>query len=148
MKSIPTIGIKYDFYDDGIRLESHHFVAEVMDIITPNQAKDIVINDESLYTIWRREIDDHRQSTNFIVHNGSDTNPGSPWLYAENTDYFIKCRIPEYVDYNVWFVRDVKGGWHSLNTESYLMGGRLVVSDDLTELNLIYSNSEIIFRDI
>lgn len=143
---LPIIGQQYHFFDDGKISYSRHSMATVLDIITPTQAKLVLINkyhwDENdssiqklipLYDIWREEIDAHRQGINFTVHNGSSTKPGAPWLYAEDTDYFIKCSIPEYDDEDIWFVRMTNGGWFSMNTVKSWMTGELDVTGELYE---------------
>lgn len=140
LKPIPKIGSSYHFFDDGKIKESRHYIATVLDVITPEQTKNIMFSradDEisfeiSLYEIWRNEIDDHRQDTNFkVIAAGASMEVGAPWLYAEETDYFIKCSIPEYDENNVWFVRTVNGGWFSLDTNSWWMSGELDVDGRL-----------------
>lgn len=140
LKSIPKVGSSYHFFDDGKITESRHYMATVLDVITPEQTKNIMFNrvdDEvsfeiSLYEIWRNEIDDHRQSTNFkVIAAGASMEVGAPWLYAEETDYFVKCSIPEYDENDVWFVRTVNGGWFSLDTNSWWMSGELDIDGQL-----------------
>jgi hypothetical protein len=140
LKPIPKIGNSYHFFDDGKIKESRHYIATVLDVITPEQTKNIMFSradDEvsfeiSLYEIWRNEIDDHRQDTNFkVIAAGASMEVGAPWLYAEETDYFIKCSIPEYDENDVWFVRTVNGGWFSLDTNSWWMSGELDVDGRL-----------------
>lgn len=140
LKPIPKIGSSYHFFDDGKIKESRHYIATVLDVITPEQAKNIMfsrVDDEmsfeiSLYEIWRNEIDGHRQSTNFkVIAAGASMEVGAPWLYAEETDYFIKCSIPEYDENDVWFVRTVNGGWFSLDTNSWWMSGELDIDGQL-----------------
>lgn len=140
LKPIPKIGSSYHFFDDGKIKESRHYIATVLDVITPEQTKNIMFSradDEvsfevSLYEIWRNEIDGHRQDTNFkVIAAGASMEVGSPWLYAEETDYFIKCSIPEYDENDVWFVRTVNGGWFSLDTNSWWMSGELDIDGQL-----------------
>ena len=140
LKPVPKIGSSYHFFDDGKIKESRHYIATVLDVIAPEQTKNIMFSradDEvsfeiSLYEIWRNEIDDHRQDTNFeVIAAGVSMEVGAPWLYAEETDYFIKCSIPEYDENDVWFVRTVNGGWFSLDTNSWWMSGELDVDGRL-----------------
>ena len=142
---IPIKGQEYHFFDDGKISFSRHYMATVVDIIKPEQAKNTIIEkvewdgvdeyiDEiSLYDIWISEKDSHHQTENFKVINGSSTEPGAPWLYAEETDYFIKCYIPEYDENDIWFVRDVHGGWFSMNTVRSWMTGQLDITGKLYE---------------
>jgi hypothetical protein len=55
-------------------------------------------------------------------------------LYAEETDYFVKCSIPKYDENDIWFVRTINGGWFSLNTVNTWMAGRLDVSGKLFDM--------------
>lgn len=137
MELIPKVGAKHHFFDDGKIRESRHYIAEILELITPEEAKHIKINRHSfnqhnstLYDIWREEVDDHRTSENFkVLGIGVSDKPGSPWCYAEDTDYFVRCSIPDYEDADVWFVRHVNGGWFSLNTVNWWMAGRLMPLD-------------------
>lgn len=149
MEQVPVIGEQYHFFDDGKIRESRHYMATVLDIITPEQTKDIYINRQwedtpvSLYTIWREEIDRHRQGNTFKVLTSGSMEFGAPWLYTEETDYFIKCSIPDYDENDVWFVRTVDDGWFSLDTVNTWMGGRLDVSGErfksLEEMQKIFA---------
>lgn len=136
---IPTVGEQYHFFDDGKLRESRHYMATVLEKITPEQAKEVYINRRwedapvSLYTIWREEIDNHRQGNTFKVLTSGSMEVGAPWLYAEKTDYLIKCSIPDYDENDVWFVRTVYDGWFSLNTVDTWMAGRLDVTGELFE---------------
>lgn len=106
---IPTAGKQYHFFDDGKIRESRHYMATVLEKITPEQTKDVYINRRwedtpvSLYTIWREEIDRHRQGNTFKVLTSSSMEFGAPWLYAEKTDYLIKCSIPDYDENDIEF---------------------------------------------
>ena len=140
---IPVIGKQYHFFDDGKITHSRHYMATVVDIISPEQAKDIKMNYQnmnilvSLYTIWREEIDGHRQGENFKVLTNRYMEVGEPWLYAEETDYFVKCSIPKYDENDIWFARTINGGWFSLNTVNTWMAGRLDVSGKLFNFNML-----------
>ncbi len=135
-EQIPVIGKQYHFFDDGKIRESRHYIATVLEKITLEQAKDIYMNYQgtdtsvSLYTIWREEIDSHRQGNTFKVLTSGSMEEGAPWLYAEETDYFIKCSIPVYDENDVWFVRTINGEWFSLNTVDTWMAGILDVSGE------------------
>lgn len=41
LKPIPKIGSSYHFFDDGKIRESRHYIATVLDVITPEQTKNI-----------------------------------------------------------------------------------------------------------
>lgn len=142
---IPEINKKYPFFDDGKISSSRYYVATIVQHITLDEAKTIMFNhysseldtmiEASLYDIWREEVDDHRQSKNFVVHNGCDTTPGSPWLYAEETDLIIAASIPKYDDDLIYFVRDVRGGWFSMDVTNSWQSGEL--DTDLSALKAL-----------
>lgn len=139
MEAVPKIGDKHHFFDDGKMRESRHYIAEVLDIIKPELTRNILINRigfngsdtymylQSLHDIWREEVNSHRNSENFkVLGKGVENKPGAPWCYAEETDYFVKCSIPNYDEHPVWFVRHVDGGWFSIDAENTWMGGKLM----------------------
>ena len=67
----------------------------------------------------------------FTVLNGSDTTIGKPWLYAEETDFFVECEIPGYDENTIWFVRTVQGGWFSIDVQSSWQSGYLDVDGSI-----------------
>lgn len=136
MKPVPIKGKKYKFYDNGIPSDSRTYIAEVISIVTPEEAKStmfplycceqsdwipttILYNKEdivgniNLYTIWKRSS---------ILND---------WLYNSETDYFIECSITKYNERPMWFVRSKDGGWFSLDIQSCWQGGRLDVDNYL-----------------
>ncbi len=142
MEPIPKIGDKHHFFDDGKMRESRHFIAEILSVITPEEAKQTNIarteyyqNDpytftQSLYERWLEEVNDHRQGEHpWILVDSDHFKSHAPWLYEETTDYFIECSIPEYDTDSVWFVRTIDGGWFSINTTHSWMSGRLMPID-------------------
>ena len=86
---------------------------------------------KTLKDIHKEEVDDHRQSENFTVLNGGDTTPGKPWLYSEETDFFVECEIPGYDENTIWFVRTVQGGWFSIDVQSSWQHGSLDVDGSI-----------------
>lgn len=140
-KRIPKVGEKLKFFDDGKISTSRMYDAEVVAIHKPEDAKSITFtvktNDGektiNLYDRWKEEIDSHRQEKGFVVLNGIDTTPGAPWLYAEETDAFIECSIPKYDENNIWFVRTVRGGWFSIDIQSWWQSGELDTDGKLYE---------------
>ena len=72
MEPIPKVGDKHNFFDDGKLRESRHYIAEVLEVITPEEAKNVqIIKNEcdghgliypvtlTLHQIWREEVDIH-----------------------------------------------------------------------------------------
>ena len=57
------------------------------------------------------------------------------FLYAPITDFFIKCSIPKYDDNFVYFVRDISGGWSSIDFPNSWMNGLLDVDGEYGKKN-------------
>jgi len=93
-----VIGYHYDYFDDGKIKESRRADCTVIEKIP---FSDI---DKETLSIWKNEVET------------------CYWLYAKNTDFFIKAII-NYEDEpeTVYFVRTKDGGWFSLG----LWAGRL-----------------------
>ena len=81
----------------------------------------------SIQEIHKREVDNHRQDKNCKVLGG-DMTVGAPWLYAEKTDYFIKCEIKGYDDNDIWFARTIHDDWFSMDVASSWQSGYLDVN--------------------
>lgn len=143
MDRVPEVGKTYTFYDDG-KL-SRPYEAKVLRVIPYNE--DIIVDKFDydlgstvptlLKEIHKEAVDNHRQRENFVVINnhGADSTPGSPWLYAEDTDYFIECEIPEYDDNPIWFARMIDGGWFSMDIQSSWQSGELDVEGRFNKYN-------------
>ena len=128
---IPTVGKEYHFFDDGKISNSRHYLAVVNEILTKEQAKKLTFTktdsqdkeyETTLYDIWKREVLEH------------------DWLYAEDTDVFFKCDIPEYDKYPIYFARTKDGGWFSMDVTSWWQGGRLDVDGKRYESLMKYYN--------
>ena len=140
LKPRPEIGKFYHFWDDGKTSASRHYICKCEDIITPVEAQGILIQErygdpqetDTLYNIWKDEVNRHRNSEGFtVIGVGIDPKPGAPWLYAEETDCFIKLSCPKYDDYDLWAVRTVDGGWFTMDVQSGWQGGRLDVTGEI-----------------
>ena len=139
-QDVPVIGKYYYFFDDGKTIPSRCYKAKVVRIIPYGECDlEYEIYDyyckckipKTLKDIHKEEVDDHRQSENFTVLNGGDTTPGKPWLYAEETDFFVECEIPGYDENTIWFVRTVQGGWFSIDVQSSWQHGSLDVDGSI-----------------
>ena len=108
---VPEVGKEYHIFDDGKIKPSRHYVAKVVEIISPEDAKDIT----GLLEIWKQEK--------------SECN----WLFAESTDYFVRTKSDSYDLNSLYFVRTVDGGWFSLDFPNIWMGARLDIDGSLYE---------------
>ena len=139
-QDVPVIGKYYYFFDDGKTNPSRCYKAKVVRIIPYGECDlEYEIYDyyckckipKTLKDIHKEEVDDHRQSENFTVLNSGDTTPGKPWLYSEETDFFVECEIPGYDENTIWFVRTVQGGWFSIDVQSSWQHGSLDVDGSI-----------------
>jgi hypothetical protein len=136
---IPKVGKQYHFFDDGKISSSRHYIATVLEVIPIEEAKKIIIStprdydwethqnhfiDMSLYDIWRDEVKE------------------CDWIFIDNTDYIIKCSIPEYDQDPIYFAESIRDGWFSMNVTSWWQSGRLDIDGKLYEM-LIQPGYEI-----
>lgn len=150
LSKIPQEGQYYYFFDDGKICMSRCYKAFVNKVLPSNFEDKNIYNISrggkiiNLFDILSQSVNRHRQSKNFIVLNTPNIEPGQPYLYAEKTDYFIECLIPDYDDNSIWFTRDVNGGWFSMDIDSGWSGGILDVDFELyKEMKLMYSKDGI-----
>ena len=101
-QEIPVVGEVRHFFDDGKFRDSRHYMATVVDVIPFKRAK------QELKKCWKRE------------------RWNCYWLYAYETDYFIKCKIPKYDETPIFFVRTQEGGWFSIDYNGWWRGGRMM----------------------
>lgn len=108
------IGKVYDYFDDGKITPSRKSTVIITDIISANDIDDITCSQ------WLNEFDGRGD----ISH----------WLYAKETDYFIKGNIIinriTGENTEITFVRTIDGGWFSLGW----WAGRLDVDGSLQKL--------------
>lgn len=116
---LPEIGKKYHFFDDGKCSPSRHYIATVEEIITADEAKRRYFDSfmtntmRPLYDIWK----DNVSHSNF--------------LYAEETDVFVRCSIPAYDENPIWFVRTKGGGLFSIDVQVGWQSGRLDLNGEM-----------------
>ena len=111
LQPVPEVGKEYHIFDDGKIKPSRHYVAKVVELISPEDAKDIT----DLVEIWEQEKSE------------------CPWLFAETTDYFVRARSESYDLSSLYFVRTVEGGWFSVDFPNIWMGARLDIDGSLYE---------------
>jgi len=117
--SIPEVGKKYHFFDDGKVGPSRHYIATIEEIITTDESKQRYFKSfttntiRPLYDIWQSEV------------------KSSSFLYAATTDVFVRCSIPKYDKHPIWFVRTKEGGLFSIDVESGWQSGRLDIDGSI-----------------
>ena len=103
LQPVPEVGKEYHAFDDGKIKPSRLELVKIVEVIPFKECQD-----NELISNWTVEVTD------------------CYWLYAQETDYFIKA---EWDDETSYFVRTVDGGWFSLGW----WGSRLDVDGSLYE---------------
>lgn len=130
--AVPEVGKFYHFWDDGKSSPGRHYICKVERIITPDEAKDIMVE----VTDW--DFDENgevKRMTSLYDHWKEEVVPNCYWLYAKDTDCFVEASCPRYDDYNLWFVRTKGGGWFSMDLQSSWQAGRLDIDGSVYDYN-------------
>ncbi len=98
---VPEVGKEYHVFDDGKISPSRHSVVRITEVVPFAD-----VNHKAFLEEWQQEVQD------------------CYWLYAKETDYFVKAECDDETDY---FVRTKDGGWFSLG----FFGARLDVDNSL-----------------
>ena len=103
LQPVPEVGKEYHTFDDGKIRPSRHAITTISEVIPFDDC-----SDTELLELWHNEVEE------------------CYWLYATETDYFVKA---EYDDETAYFVRTKDGGWFSLGW----FGSRLDIDGSLYE---------------
>lgn len=115
LQPIPTVGKEYHIFDDGKINPSRHGITTIVEVIPFNEA------DDEILKAWCQDVAE------------------CYWLYASETDYFIKSEYDD-GDEPSYFVRTTDGGWFSLGW----FGARLDIDNSLyNEMIKRYSEEQI-----
>ena len=98
---VPEVGKEYHAFDDGKIRRSRHSIVRITEVV-PFAS----VNHKAFLEEWQQEVED------------------CYWLYAKETDYFVKA---EWDDETSYFVRTQDGGWFSLGW----FGARLDIDGSL-----------------
>ena len=104
LQPVPEVGKEYNAFDDGKIRPSRLEHVKIVEVIPFNEC-----TDQTLVATWKREVEE------------------CYWLYAEETDYFIKANCVQPDIGAQWFVRTVDGGWFSIGW----WGSRLDIDGEL-----------------
>ena len=105
VSDLPEIGKIYNCFDDGKINKSRLYTVEISEIIPFDKI------DKETFKKWKEQVNQCQ------------------WLYAKETDYFIKTINGE--DGDAVFVRTKNIGWFSIGT--FMNSGRLDVDGSLTQ---------------
>lgn len=111
---IPEVGKEYHIFDDGKIRPSRHYIAKILEVIPFEDCKD-----EDLIAAWKDNVE------------------SGYWLFAPETDYFIKAESDFDEDY-LYFVRTKSGGWFSMDITSWWQGARLDTDGSLYKTMVEY----------
>lgn len=133
----PEIGKEYHFWDDGKISPSRHYICKVIDIISLEQAKEIMLEFTQYYM-----CDYFNQHFEGIIDEENGIFPimslydiwmcqkeSCDWVYANETPYFVKISIPTYDDNDLYCACVKYGGWFSLDIQTSWQGGTLDVDN-------------------
>lgn len=112
----------YHFFDSGRFTPSRCYEAKVTDIIPYSQEYYIVNAFNSIYDC------EMPMTLQDILKEKHEDNPE---LYAETTDFFVGCSIPEYDTNIIWFTRTPYGEWFSMDIQSCWQSGTLDIDGSL-----------------
>ena len=126
---VPQVGEKLHFFDDGKVGDSRHYMAVVTHVLTPEQAKCVFVVDAISFSEYHSiDFEENKSLSLLDVH--AEEVKCCDWIFAEQTDYFIACSIPEFDNHIIWFVRKKDGGWFSMSIQSDWQGGYLDVDGE------------------
>ena len=126
---VPQVGEKLHFFDDGKVGDSRHYMAVVTHVLTPEQAKCVFVVDAISFSECHSiDFEENKSLSLLDVH--AEEVKCCDWIFAEQTDYFIACSIPEFDNHIIWFVRKKDGGWFSMDIQSDWQGGYLDVDGE------------------
>lgn len=126
---VPQVGEKLHFFDDGKVGDSRHYMAVVTHVLTPEQAKCVFVVDAISFS-ESHFIDFEENKSLSLLDVHAEEVKCCDWIFAEQTDYFIACSIPEFDDHIIWFVRKKDDGWFSMSIQSDWQGGYLDVDGE------------------
>lgn len=134
----PEIGKEYHFWDDGKSSPSRHYICKVIDIISLDQAKNIMLE----FTQFDYTCEYFNQHFKGIIDEENDIFPKMSlydiwmcqketcdWIFANETPYFIKISIPTYDNNDLYCACMKYDGWFSLDIQSSWQGGVLDVDN-------------------
>ena len=118
------VGEFYHFFDDGKTSPSRHYICKCEGIITVEESKELLF--ESYY--WSEE---NNTSVTLTLYDIWTKNKElCPWLYDDDTPYFIVCSCPKYDDNLLYFVKTKSDGWFSMDVKSWWQSGELDIDSN------------------
>lgn len=124
MRRVPKVGEILPAFDDGKVSPSRLYETEITEVIPFNAAKDIkVYGIDRDFTDALGEVT-YRDDISLIDAWERDKKE-IYWLFADETDYFIRAKVVGDVYEDQWFARTKDGGWFSMEIANYMVGASL-----------------------
>lgn len=133
-KKVPEVGLGYHFFDDGKVSDSRHFIAEILEVIPFEKAKDLTVLTYLHLAYPYSDIIDEKYEVK-LLDIWEKEKEECDWIFSEETDYFVKARIDDYDEDDIWFVRTKSGGWFSMDTTNCWQGGVLDIDGEIFNEN-------------
>lgn len=126
-KEIPEVGHYYHFWDDGKTSSSRHYICRVEGLLTNDEAKHLSVTVPEWDFEERKEV----QHTMTLYEQWEYEKNKCNWLYADETDYFVRISCPVYDENDLYAVRTKNGGWFTFDIQTSWQSGRLDVDGDI-----------------
>lgn len=133
---IPKVGEVLHFWDDGKSGDSRHYLAVVTHVLTKEQMKMVSWTPSECFEPWEDANGEWHDVPNDFLDVWEYNKQQYDWFYANDTDFFVGCAIPEYDEHIIWFVRTKYGQWFSMDAQSCWQGGLLDVTGEKYKNNI------------
>ena len=129
IKNLPEVGKEYHFWDDGKKSMSRHYICRIERIITPEEAKNIIVQTPD----WDPYTNETKMVNISLYNHWLCEVKHCDWIYNEDTDFFVEASCPTYDEYNLWFVRSKDNGWFSMDIQHGWQSGDLDINGKIFE---------------
>lgn len=133
---IPKVGEVLHFFDDGKSSDSRHYLAVVTHVLTKEQMKMVSWTPSECFEPWEDANGEWHDVPNDFLDVWEYNKQQCDWIFADDTDFFVGCAIPEYDEHIIWFVRTKYGQWFSMDAQSCWQGGLLDVTGEKYKNNI------------
>lgn len=143
----PEIGKEYHFWDDGKNSPSRHYICKIVDIISLEQSKNIILK----FTQFNPMCDYFNKHFKGIIDEEDNIFPKMSlydiWMCQKETYDWIFAN-PTYDDNDLYCAYVKYGGWFSLDIQSSWQGGTLDIDNKVWDyvmkryVNLIENEEE------
>ena len=106
---IPKVGEVLHFFDDGKSSDSRHYLAVVTHVLTKEQMKMVSWAPSECFEPWEDVNGEWHDVPNNFLDVWEYNKQQYDWIFADDTDFFVGCAIPEYDEHILWFVRTKHG---------------------------------------